>query len=114
MLRDRGGLVHFLHGEHDFFYTGFWAHPLNWQTCATFHYPPAMLHKLLPNTRFLQRLDGLIAVGTNQLDYLREQVKHDRVWFVPLSVDTDFFIPSSDETYQEMCLVVGQHMRDFK
>src|ERR1700690_4410123 len=42
MLRHRGGLAHFLHGEHDFYYTGFAACPLKWQTVATFHYPPSV------------------------------------------------------------------------
>lgn len=79
MIRRRGGLAHFLHGEHDFYYTGFWARALGWRAIATFHYPPARLRELLPRPAFLRRLDGLIAVGSNQIPALREMAGHDQI-----------------------------------
>ena len=45
MLRYRGGLAHFLYGEHDFYYSGLASHALKWQTVATLHYPPSVLRE---------------------------------------------------------------------
>ena len=45
-------------------------------------------------------------MGSNQLDYLREQVKHDRVWFVPHGVDTDYFVPPEREAYDVTACVL--------
>lgn len=112
-LTHRGGVMHFFHGEHDFHYTGWYAGALGYKTIATFHYPPARLEELVPDTQFLRRLDAAIAVGSNQVDFLRHAIGSELVWCVPLGVDTDYFFPLGDTYHPNKFLFVGQHLRDF-
>lgn len=114
MLHTRMGVVHFLHVEHDYYFTRWWKYPLGWKTAGTFHAPPSVLVKRIPEPSYLKSLDALFCVGRNQIPYLKEIVSHDRVWFVPHGVDTEFFYPTLHFPAGNRAIFVGQHLRDFK
>ncbi len=107
--------MHFLSGEHDYHYLSHVRGLNGWHSVATFHHPPDKLARLFTRPAFLRSLAGAVCVGSNQVEFLRQWIDPDRVWFVPHGADTEFFSPADcPESYDEStCLFVGQHMRDF-
>ena len=116
MIRGAGGTAHFLNAENDFFYTGLWSRRFRWHTIGTFHFPPSSFGAILPKPSALRRLDAAICVSRSQVSSVKELLGHDRVWFIPLGVDTDFFCPdaASEAPIDRVCLFVGIHLRDFE
>lgn len=107
-------VVHFLNGERDIRYLGFFKRKFpNTKFCATFHKPPEVLKLNIPNTIALQKLDGAIAVGENQLAFIKEWLQLDNVVYIPHGVDTQFFVPDASIKKKNTLLFVGQHLRDF-
>jgi glycosyltransferase involved in cell wall biosynthesis len=114
IIKNRKGIIQFFNGERDFYYTRYWAKRLKWNSIATFHKPPALLHEQFSKSDFMRKLDGAFAVGSNQVEYLQHLLGHKRVWFVPHGIDVDFFMPTHSKYEPFTCLFVGQHMRDFE
>jgi glycosyltransferase involved in cell wall biosynthesis len=85
----------------------------NTSFCGTFHKPPEVLKQTIRNTSYLQGLDGVIAVGINQVDFLKEWLQNENVQFIPHGVDTTFFKPTDKISKDKIILFVGQHLRDF-
>lgn len=86
----------------------------NTRICATFHKPPSVLIHEIQNFKVLKKLDGAIAVGENQLDFLQNHLGINHVAYIPHGVDTQFFIPSTTtQQNTKSILFVGQHLRDF-
>ncbi|MBK8023633.1 MAG: glycosyltransferase family 4 protein [Chloroflexi bacterium] len=114
MMKRPGGAAFFLNGEHDFNYTATTAGLFRWRTAATFHKPPDELRQhYRPGS--LRHIGAAVAVGSNQVETLRELTGHDRVRFIPHGIDPDFFSPSPRPAeYTQNCIFVGQHYRDFE
>lgn len=107
-------VVHFLNGERDIRHLGFFKRSFpNTRFCATFHKPPEILRQTIPNPAALQKLDGAIAVGVNQLAFLKEWLQLENVVYIPHGVDTQFFVPDTSIKEKNTLLFVGQHLRDF-
>lgn len=58
-------------------------------------------------------LDGAIAVGTNQVEFLKKWLQLKNVEYIPHGVDTKFFVPDISAKKKNTLLFVGQHLRDF-
>lgn len=118
LLKENNGqnkIVHFLNGERDIRHLGFFKRNLpNTRFCATFHKPPEILKHTIPNPAALQKLDAAIAVGINQVDFLRDWLQIDDVAYIPHGVDTQFFVPDIYNKKINTLLFVGQHLRDFE
>lgn len=107
-------IVHFLNGERDIRHLGFFKRRFpNTKFVATFHKPPEILKQTIPNPEALQKLDAAIAVGINQVDFLKDWLQLDKVAYIPHGVDTDFFSPDPTVKKKNTLLFVGQHLRDF-
>lgn len=107
-------IVHFLNGERDVRYLGFFKRNFpNTKFCATFHKPPDILKQTIPNPKALRMLDGAIAVGTNQVEFLKKWLQLKNVEYIPHGVDTKFFVPDISAKKKNTLLFVGQHLRDF-
>jgi glycosyltransferase involved in cell wall biosynthesis len=54
-------------------------------------------------------------VGRNQQEFFKDIIDQDRIFFVPLGVDTDFYTPptSNDKRDPDLCVFVGENYRDF-
>jgi len=85
----------------------------NTKFCATFHKPPEILKQAIPNPVILQQLDGAIAVGANQVEFLKKWLQIENVAYILHGVDTNFFVPDSSQKKQNTLLFVGQHLRNF-
>jgi glycosyltransferase involved in cell wall biosynthesis len=111
-------IIHYLNAERDIRYNvRFHKKDNNTKFIGTFHKPPDILKKQITNVQYLKSLQGVIAVGPNQVNFLKEWLNISNVQFIPHGVDTNFFVPgpnnpdSSDHKIR--LLFVGQHMRDF-
>lgn len=105
-------LVHYLNGERDIRQAI--SYFKNVKSVSTFHKPPAILEKTITDTRYLHKLSGAIAVGSNQVDFLKEWLDIERVEYIPHGIDTTFFIPDPVKRMENTVLFVGQHLRDFE
>lgn len=108
-------VVHYLNAERDVRYVvklSKWFH--NTSFCASFHKPPQILETHFKDDRFIKQLDGAIAVGNNQVDYIQNRFKIKNVAFIPHGIDTDFFKPKTHINELPTLLFVGQHLRDFE
>ena len=108
-------IVHYLNGERDIRYL-LKNKNKNKQLkfCATFHKPPEVLRKIIKETSYLKKLDGVICVGQNQVDFLRNWLDLEHVSYIPHGVDTRFFHPLNKKKLSKNMLFVGQHLRDFE
>lgn len=105
-------VVHYLNGERDI------RQAINCfkkvTSVATFHKPPEVLKKTILDTQYLKKLNGAIAVGENQVDFLKNWLDNENVKYIPHGVDTDFFTPDNLIKKENTILFVGQHLRDFE
>ena len=112
--------VHLLYGEDTYRHLG--SLPPRARHCGarlvcTYHQPPAKLRQLLPGTRRLSRVDGLVALTADQARFLAERVGEERVFSVPHGVDTSFFSPRNGQPVPQhsedpVCLFAGSWLRD--
>lgn len=117
LLRQQGNektIVHYLNAERDI---GFLVkHPRlfkNARFTATFHKPPEILKTSISHASHLKKLKGALAVGSNQVDFLKEWLQLEKVIYIPHGVDTRFFVPDASKRKENNLLFVGQHLRDF-
>lgn len=107
-------LVHFLNGERGIRHLGFLKRRFpNTKFVATFHKPPAVLRETITDVSALESLDGAIAVGANQVEFLKDWLGMENVVYIPHGVDTDYFKPNKTIKQKRTLLFVGQHLRDF-
>jgi len=107
-------VVHFLNGERDIRHLKFFKRKFpNTRFCATFHKPPQILKQTITNPAALQQLDGAIAVGANQVNFLKDWLQLKNISYIPHGVDTTFFTPNTSVKKKNTLLFVGQHLRDF-
>ncbi|QQX76788.1 MULTISPECIES: glycosyltransferase family 4 protein [Aequorivita] len=113
--KGQNNVVHFLNGERDIRHLGFFKRSFpNTRFCASFHKPPEILKQTIPNPAALQKLDAAIAVGINQVDFLKDWLQIDDIAYIPHGVDTQFFVPDIYNKKRNTLLFVGQHLRDFE
>ena len=71
----------------------------------------------MPNKKHLKRLDLIIASGNKQMEYLSQYVSKEKLAFVPLGIDTDFFRPLANNmkinNSTQTLLHVGCNRRDY-
>lgn len=117
LLRYRPRVVHFLYADHDYHYFAKFARHLGTKTVGTFWFSIEEFERRMPRKAHLRKLDLVIASGRKQLDYLQSYVDEEHLAYLPLGVDTDFFIPPMDPTFRwqtpHHILQVGINRRDF-
>lgn len=115
MLGHRGEIFHILYGENTYHYLGLLNNWRGNRLVATYHLPLSTIQKHISIHWHIRQLSAVICVATSQLDYFRALLGPNRVFYVPLGLDTDYFKPPEDFTQRSeaLCLFVGNHMRDF-
>lgn len=114
MLKQPGGLLHYLYLDNDFCLSPLWASHLNYRLTGTLHHPPEILEDVFRRPSDLKKLDGIFCVGENQVNAVKTIVGHERVWFLPHGVDVNFFTPHHVPFAAQLsCLFVGEMLRDF-
>lgn len=115
MLRERDSIYHFLYGETTYHYAGLFTHKRNNHVVATFHLPPVGIREAVHIDWHIKKLSAVVCVGRNQQEYFEKIIGVDRVFFAPLGVASDFFVPpQAIETRDpNLCLIVGENYRDY-
>jgi len=113
--RNQNSVVHYLNAERDVrYFVKYKRFFPSIKFCATFHKPPAVLQQTIKNPAILSNLDAAIAVGENQVEFLKEKLQLENVVFIPHGVDTKFFRPKLLNEKEDTIIFVGQHLRDFE
>jgi glycosyltransferase involved in cell wall biosynthesis len=117
LLVSRHSICHVLYAENDFRYLGHAQGVARLNRSAivgTYHQPPGVLDRVVdPMT--VRQFDAVIALGSNQVDYLASVAGRERVVLIPHGVDTDFYRPARGKRLDAMtCLFVGNWLRDFE
>lgn len=108
-------VVHYLNAERDIRYVVKNGNRFkNTFYYGTFHKPPTILKEQITQNKYLKNLNGAIAVGVNQVEFLKNWLEKENVQFIPHGVDTQFFIPDTAKRNPNTLLFVGQHLRDFE
>lgn len=106
-------IVHYLNGERDIKLAINLFQNKKTKFIATFHKPPVVLQKQITNKKYIKKLNGAIAVGVNQVPFLKNWLGIDNVVYIPHGVDINFFKPNFELRTSKKILLVGQHLRDF-
>jgi len=106
-------IYHFNNGNNAYALSGSWKGSN--KIIATYHQPEATHREITRDSAHIRSLDGVVIVGTSQRRFFEGLVGSDRVFHVPLGVDTEFFRPPPDPSVRagrRACLFVGQWLRD--
>jgi len=118
LVRGQREIYHILYGENNYRYLGCirrLAHRKGSRIMCTYHQPPEVFETVVRPKRILGRLDGIVAVASNQAEYFGALVGREKVFVVPHGVDTDFYRPRiGGGKTGRACLVVGKWLRDFE
>jgi len=116
-FQERHQVFHFFYGENSYRYFGNLKYfgKRNYIIC-TYHTPPHRFKEVVKNPEHLKNIDGLIVLSTSTIGYFSSIVGKDRVYYVPRSVDIEYFKPNENYSNGEdfNCLFVGNHLRDFE
>jgi glycosyltransferase involved in cell wall biosynthesis len=115
MLREPGYIYHFLYGETTYHYVGILNNFRRNRLVATFHLPPAGIQKAVHIDWHIRQLSAVVCVGRNQYEFFNNIFDRERIFFVPLGVDTEYYTPPESFTPRDpnLCLIVGENYRDF-
>lgn len=115
ILREREFIYHFLYGETTYHYAGQLNNRNQNRIVATFHWPPAEIRNVVQIDWHLRQLSAVICLGRNQQEFFSNIIDPQKVFYVPLGVDTDYFAPpaSNDTRDPNLCVFVGENYRDF-
>ncbi len=103
-------IFHFLYGENDF--RRFRPQGKN-KLFVTYHFPPEKYGQYFARPPNLERVNGIIVVGANQMDYFAKWAPREKILFIPHGIDTEFFTPGENGSRNNRILFVGTHLRDF-
>jgi glycosyltransferase involved in cell wall biosynthesis len=115
MIRERGHIYHFVYGETTYHYAGLLNNVRQNRVVATFHWPPSRIRQAVQIDWHIRQLSAVICVGRNQRDFFAAKLDPEKVFFVPLGVDTEYHTPPDSFAARnpDLCLFVGATYRDF-
>jgi glycosyltransferase involved in cell wall biosynthesis len=112
MLRHKKALYHLIYGEVDLWLLGRLPKMAKRRLVVTFHEPTPPpwlgLDKMAPN------IDAVFLVSKSQFPHFNRFIPAERIFVIPLGIDTAFFQPSEAVAQERICLTVGVHMRDYE
>jgi glycosyltransferase involved in cell wall biosynthesis len=115
MLREQSHIYHFLYGETTYHYIGHLNNVRRNRLVATFHLPPVGIRKAVQMDWHIRQLSAVVCVGRSQQEFFTGLIDPEKVFFVPLGIDTEYYTPpaSFDVRNPDLCLFVGTNYRDF-
>lgn len=115
ILKEKGFIYHILYGENTYHYLGKLNNFRGNRIISTFHQPPKIFKQHVRIDWHIRQLSAIICLGKHQQEYFAQFLDKERIFFVPLGIDTEYYIPpiSFNERDPNLCLFVGEHLRDF-
>jgi glycosyltransferase involved in cell wall biosynthesis len=109
-------IYHVIYGDESYRYLGRMRFNKKHKVVASFHQPPDYLRQSVRGFEYLNGLDAVIVVGSNQKTFLSTYARSEKIFFVPHGVNTEVFLPlnSTNEKNGTTVLFVGTHKRDFQ
>lgn len=115
MLREPGYIYHFLYGETTYHYVGQLNNVKKNRLVASFHLPPAGIRQAVQIDWHIRQLSAVVCLGRNQQEFFADFLDREKIFFVPLGVDTEYYTPPTlfETRNSDLCLFVGENYRDF-
>lgn len=116
IMMKRREIFHFIYGENSYRYAGLVPKLRDSKIICTYHMLPEEFHSFVRHTKHIRRLDAVVVVGSNQIEFFAPYIPRERIFLVPHGIDIEFFRPSRRDPKMEngqTCLFVGNHKRDF-
>jgi glycosyltransferase involved in cell wall biosynthesis len=117
-MKRKNHIYHFLSGENEYLLSGHLKRFRANLIVCTFHLPVFRFSDIILRLDDLERLDGAVVMSSNLVDFTRDLLGHERVWFVPHGVVSDFWVPPPERDFAAggnfTVLFVGSHLRDFE
>lgn len=110
----RRGIYHYLYGEDDYHWSGYFPFRSGSRIVVTYHQPPDVFDKVIKDKTFINKADAIVVCGTNQIEYFERITGQENVYFIPHGIDTNFFIPCQDKNINKRfnTISVGWWLRD--
>ncbi len=115
-IRNDIKLVHYWFGDHDYYY-GYWFKRLfGAKVVINLFFSIEELQRRMPNKVHLQNADLITCSGKAQLEYLKQFIDEDKLAYLPLGVDTNFFTLPVNNNYRDKDLIIciGNNRRDYR
>lgn len=115
-LKYRPKLIHFWFADHDYHYAWRMAKLIGARIVGNFFFSIEEFERRIPNKGHLKHLDLITSSGRKQMDYLTQFVSPDKIAYLPLGIDTEFYHPPNKlERWGKpfTLLHVGTNRRDF-
>jgi len=116
-LIQRPKIIHFWFADHDFHFSGFTAKLTGAKIVGNFFFSIEEFERRIPDKNHLKHLDLITASGKKQMDYLANYFPKEKIAYLPLGIDTEFFHPPEKQESRvspPVLLHVGNNRRDFK
>lgn len=115
IVKEPGYIYHFLYGETNYHYAGLLNNYRHNRLVATFHLPADGMRRAMQIDWHIRQLSAIVCVGRNQLEFFNDIFDRERVFFVPLGIDTEYYTPPASFMTRnpDLCLIVGENYRDF-
>jgi len=117
IMTRRREVFHFIYGENSYRYSGLVPRLRGSRIICTYHVPPDEFQRRVGLTNHVRRLDAIVVVASNQIEFFAQFIPRERIFLVPHGIDTEFFQPYGRERNADdnkNCLFVGNHLRDFR
>ncbi|KAA3653539.1 MAG: glycosyltransferase [Chloroflexi bacterium] len=116
MFKSKNTIYHVMEGDFGYRHLGKFSGFKGNRVVATYHLPPKRLADDIHSFKHLDQLSAIFVVGKNQLSFFEPHVQPDKLHWVPLGIDTEYFhpVPSRQRSGTKQCLFVGRHMRDLE
>lgn len=108
-------VYHFLYGEDSYHYSGYFNFRKNNKIVVTYHHPPEKYDRIIPNKDHLKKIDAVIVLCSQQIDYFNRWVEREKIHLILHGIDINYFHPIKidKKTAERYCLFVGVHLRNF-
>ena len=114
MKRSSGSVFHAVKGENDMHHLPRWSRGTDARLIITFHDALDYFRHVSVDEKFLQNVDGVVALCESQRKYFTSRMPPERVRVVHHGVDTVFFRPSFSQRKGNTVISVGSYCRDHK
>jgi glycosyltransferase involved in cell wall biosynthesis len=111
-------LIHFWFADHDYHFSSYTAKLIGAKLIGNFFFSIDEFEYRMPEKKHLKHLDLITASGKKQMEYLSSFIPDEKIVFLPLGIDTEFYKPAISQicsgSDQPTILHVGSNRRDFK
>ena len=110
-------LIHFWFADHDYHFSSYTARLIGAKLIGNFFFSIDEFEYRMPEKKHLNHLDLITASGKKQMEYLSSFIPDEKIVFLPLGIDTEFFKPPNNQISRisdpPIILHVGSNRRDF-